>query len=50
MNVTDPQHIIDDFERLLCDLTQKRELSLVTAEKQRKSVPWGCSFYATFLK
>jgi hypothetical protein len=33
MNVTDQQQVIDDFERLLCELTEKRKLSLVTAEK-----------------
>ncbi len=33
MNVPNPQQVIDDFERLLCELTEKRELSLITAEK-----------------
>lgn len=33
MNVTNPQQVIDDFERLLCELTENRELSLVITEK-----------------
>jgi hypothetical protein len=33
MNVTNPQQVINDFERLLCELTEKRELSLDIAEK-----------------
>jgi len=33
MNVINPQQVIDDFERVLLELTEKRELSLVTTEK-----------------
>jgi hypothetical protein len=33
MNVTNPQQVIDDFERLLRELTENRELSLVATEK-----------------
>jgi hypothetical protein len=33
MNVPNPQQVIDDFERLLCELTENRKLSLYTAEK-----------------
>ena len=33
MNVTNPQQVIDDFERLIRELTEKRELSLDTTEK-----------------
>jgi hypothetical protein len=33
LNVPNPQQVTDDFERLLCVLTEKRKLSLVTTEK-----------------